>query len=100
MLKIIVGFVLILLAIFLGLYVGVWLCLIGGLLDIVNFALDLTKGQPVTAMSLVWGVVKFLFAGIFGWLTFYVFFFPGIGFLIGGKPTKTTYTKTINFRKR
>lgn len=57
--KRIVGFILIILAIFIGVYGGGWLCLIRGVLDII-FAFPV-NGGPVT-IGLVLGLLKIVFA--------------------------------------
>lgn len=57
--KRIAGFILIILAIFLGVYVGGWLCLVRGGIDILS-ALPV-NGGPVT-VGLVIGLLKIVFA--------------------------------------
>jgi hypothetical protein len=49
-----------------GLYIGVWECLIGGIVDIVNGF----QTVPMEAYKIAIGVAKFMFAGIVGWASF------------------------------
>ena len=63
-----------------GLYVGVWLCFIGGIVQIVN---EINAGTPVEAMNIALGIVRILFAGLCGWLAGFVLFIPGM-ILLGG----------------
>lgn len=49
-----------------GVYVGIWLCFIGGIVDIVNGF----NHDPMQAMQMAIGVAKFFFSGIAGWVTF------------------------------
>lgn len=52
----------------LGLYVGVWVLLIGGIVGIIEAA----KATPVESMGVAIGVVKILFSSVAGWLSFLV----------------------------
>lgn len=62
--KTILGLLLILGGLAAGLYVGVWLMLIGGIVDIVNQI----KAPDTNALALAIGVAKIVFAGAVGWL--------------------------------
>ena len=64
-LQAIFGLLLILGGIVGGLYVGIWLMLIGGIVDVINAA----QTTPVPAVDVGIGVVKVLFAGLVGWLS-------------------------------
>lgn len=72
-LKTAIGIVLMLAGVVLGLYVGVWLCLVGGIVDIV----EVIKSQGIDAMKIAWGIVKVLCSGLFGMLSAYVLLIPG-----------------------
>ena len=52
----------------LGLYVGVWVCLVGGIIDIAN-----NRGVG----DVLWGVVKFFFAGFAGYGSAALLILPG-----------------------
>ncbi|MDP3901940.1 MAG: hypothetical protein Q8Q37_03180 [bacterium] len=67
--KALLGLVFILGGIVLGLYVGVWVCLVGGIVDIIN---QVKAPESVDAMVIACGIVKILFAAISGWLSFFV----------------------------
>ena len=63
----IAGLVLLLAGIALGLYVGVWLCLIGGIVQIIEAA----KATPVHSLHVALGIVRLIFAGPAGWISFF-----------------------------
>lgn len=73
--NIFVGIAMMLAGVVLGLYVGVWLCFIGG---IVTFIEGATNEGGVQAMKIAWGILKFILSGPLGWLTFWVLFLPGL----------------------
>lgn len=68
-----IGCVMMLAGLVLGLYVGVWLCLVGGIVQLINGAMAV----PVDAMAIAIGVARVLTAGFFGWLSAAVLLFPG-----------------------
>jgi len=55
------------LGVVLGLYVGFWCCLVGGVADVINAV----KHDPVLIGKLGWGLLKFVLAGPAGWFTFF-----------------------------
>ena len=72
------GFLMILAAIFMGLYVGVWICIVGSIVDAIN----LIKGSdPATAGAVFWIFARWVLAGFAGWITFIVLLIPGIALL-------------------
>ena len=73
--KAIIGVMLILAGIALGLYLGVWVCFIGGIVDII----DQIKAPELSAMAVAWGVVKIVFASLVGWLAALILILPGWG---------------------
>jgi hypothetical protein len=75
------GVGLLLVGIVAGVYVGFWECFVGGLMDIVQGIINLTKNVDVTAFTFVWGAVKILFAGFFGWLSAIVFILPALALM-------------------
>lgn len=80
--KKLLGFLLILAGAALGLYVGGWLCLIGGIVDVV----DGTKATPTNGGLIAWGLVKaLLLAGLAGVVAFWVLAAPGVGLLFSKK---------------
>lgn len=77
----IIGILLIIAGIVAGVYVGFWLMFVGGLMDIIN-----SIKAPVTEASAIgFGVLKMIFAGFIGAITFWVCaFFDGV-FIAGSK---------------
>jgi uncharacterized metal-binding protein len=89
--------VLVLGAIAAALYVGVWLMLIGGIVQVV----EAVKTTPVPAMEIAVGAVRVLGAAFVGVLTFWA----GVGLVAlvhklteGGKTGGRTRSKTGGFR--
>lgn len=48
-----------------GLYVGIWLCMAGGIIQFIHGL----QAVPVAASDVAWGIVRFLIAPV-GWLVF------------------------------
>ena len=71
--KAIIGLLLIVAGICLGLYVGLWLCFIGGIMDIINAV----RAETLVKATVGWGVVKIMFAGFLGWVCALVLIIPG-----------------------
>jgi len=65
---IVMGILVMLFSAVVGIYVGVWLCFIGGIMDIVNGF----NHNPMEAFTIAIGVAKFFFSGVAGWLSFLV----------------------------
>lgn len=61
----------------LGLYVGVWLMFIGGIVQII----EAIKASPVEALDIAIGAARVLGAGVVGMLTAVVAIFPGFAML-------------------
>lgn len=71
--KLIVGAALIVAGICFGCYVGFYLCLVGGIVDIFTAF----KGESVATSMLAFGLLKCLFAGLSGWGSAILFVAPG-----------------------
>lgn len=71
---IICGCLLCLAGIGLGLYVGAWVCFVGGIKQIV-FAV---QQHPIPPTMVAVGVLKILFTGFCGWISAAVLFVPGL----------------------
>ena len=71
--KIILGVILILAGVAVGLYVGVWLCFIGGIIQIV----DAIKTTPTEGFEIAIGILRVVFAGVAGVLSAFIAIFPG-----------------------
>lgn len=77
--KSIIGLLLVAAGIVLGLYVGVWLMFIGGIVQIIQAV----KAPEIVAMTVAIGVAKIVFAGISGGLSAIVLILPGYSMLKG-----------------
>lgn len=71
------GVLLVVLGIAAGLYFGLWLCFIGGIVDIINQF----KAADTSAMIVAIGVVKILFASFIGWLAAAIGIVPGVALI-------------------
>jgi uncharacterized membrane protein len=71
--KSIIGILLILVGICLGLYVGVYLCFIGGIVDII----EQVRAPEMDSTAVAWDVVRIMFAGLAGWACAVIFILPG-----------------------
>jgi len=56
-----------------GFYVGVWVCFVGGIIDIINAI----KADEIEALKIAWGIFKFCFAGAIGTLSGIFLVIPG-----------------------
>jgi hypothetical protein len=75
--KIITGVVLIILGIAAGAYVGIWLCFVGGIIDVIQEI----KADDLSAMGVAIGVAKIVFSGFAGWLSAVIGVIPGYAIL-------------------
>ena len=82
--KFIVGILMILAGIALGLYVGLYLCFVGGIVSIIEGA----KADPVSAAGIAWGIVKMFFAAGLGWFSFFALAVPGFFMVAAGVDRK------------
>ena len=69
----ILGFFMILSGIALGFYVGVWVCFVGGIVDVIQQI----RAETLQAAAVAWGVAKIAFAGLFGWISSMFLIVPG-----------------------
>lgn len=74
------GVLLIMLGVVLGLYVGVWILFVGGILDLVDVVNLLIDDSGLDGMLVVWGVLKMMFAGFVA-ICAYVGVIPGVHLL-------------------
>jgi hypothetical protein len=61
-----IGLIIVVFGAVLGIYVGAWLLLIGGILQIAHGI------QPFNATDIAWGVIRLLFSWV-GWFIFFIF---------------------------
>jgi hypothetical protein len=71
----IIGLFLIVFGIGFGIWAGIWWAFVGGIIQIIN------AFSPLDAVSIAWGVVKIVFAGVIGWCAAIACIIPGLGFL-------------------
>lgn len=77
----IIGVILMVLGAGLGLYVGVWLMFIGGILDLVEYVNLLVDDSSPDAMLIVWGILKMVFASLAGYVSAVALILPGFALL-------------------
>ena len=84
--KLILGVCFIILAIAGGIYVGVYLCLVQGIVYLINVFVN---HQPIITSQLAWNIMKILCSQVFGTLTFLFFWILGqMSLVINGKHVK------------
>jgi len=59
------GFILCAFGVCLGLYTGVWVCFIGGIVDVI----EQVRAEQLDSMIVACGVAKVMFSSFAGWLT-------------------------------
>jgi len=64
----ILGVVMAIIAVLGSLYLSVWLCLVGGIVQIV----EACKVNPVSSLSLALGILRVLVTGLVGWGCFFI----------------------------
>ncbi len=72
------GVSLIITGVLIALFVGVWLCLVGGVVQIIN---EIKSPGAVEALQIGIGIARIACAGLAGFLTFICFFLPGISLM-------------------
>lgn len=73
----VIGIVLVVGGVAFGIYVGVWLCFIGGIVQIV----DAVKATPVEGMGIAVGILRILMSTAAGGLAAFVAVLPGVAML-------------------
>ena len=69
-----IGFLLIVAAVLLGLWLGIWVMFIGGIAQFINGI----KVTPVDALGIATGIARVLFAGAVGWVVAVIVGFFGV----------------------
>lgn len=72
--KPLIGIGLVLGGIVFGLYVGLWLCLIGGIVTIIQQL----QAPNIEALTVAWAIVRIIFAGAAGVLSAFALILPGL----------------------
>lgn len=68
-----IGILMIAVGVILGVYVGIYVCFIGGIVDII----EQIQSSSASAMVIAIGVLKIMFAGFFGWVAGAILVIPG-----------------------
>lgn len=71
--KKLIGTLMIIAGVCLGLYVGLYLCFIGGIIDIIKQV----RAPELNGAAVAWDVVRIMFAGLAGYLSAFVLVIPG-----------------------
>lgn len=71
--KFFIGIAMIFTGVLLGLYVGVWVCFVGGIIDVIQQV----RGEHLSVLSVAWGIAKIFCAGLFGYLAGLLLVAPG-----------------------
>jgi hypothetical protein len=71
--KSIIGLILVVLGVIAGLYAGIFLCFIGGIIQVI----EAIKISPISSTEIAFGIARVLFAGLIGWITAIIFIIPG-----------------------
>lgn len=79
--RVFIGILLILAGVVAGVYVGLWLMFIGGIVQIV----DAVQASPVSGMDIGVGIVRIVFAGFTGTVSAFVLILPGAAIAGDGK---------------
>lgn len=77
MVKLIIGLILIVCGIVLGAYVGIWICFVGGIIDVINEI----RADELSAVVVAIGVAKVLFANFIGFVAAIALIIPGAGLI-------------------
>lgn len=64
--------------ILLGLYLGIWVMFIGGIVQLI----ESIKSVPVSALGIACGIARIVFCAVVGWASF--FLVSGMGGIIAG----------------
>lgn len=91
----ILGVLLIIAGIVLGLYVGIWVMFIGGIIGLITQAVEISNGN-IYAMEIGLNIGKLLFATLIGWVSGLLPIVTGIGLLMG----KTKRRKINRYNKK
>lgn len=65
-------------AVALGLYLGLWVMFVGGIIQAVH---AFTQYDPVSASQLAFGIVRVLGSSLVGWLSFAIFALPSMALM-------------------
>jgi len=72
--KLIIGILMILSGVVLGVYVALWICFIGGIVQLI----EAVKIAPIDSMGVGVGILRIVCTAISGWIIFLILLIPGI----------------------
>jgi len=81
MFKIILGFLMMAAGLVLGLYVGIWLCLIGGVVQ----GIEAAKATPMNSLGIAVGIARVLLSSAAGGTAAFALILPGAGIIASAK---------------
>lgn len=73
----VIGILLMVAGVAVAVYVGLWVCFIGGIVQ----CIEAVKATPVDAWGIAFGVVRIVFAGFAGVITAFFAIIPGFAML-------------------
>ncbi len=76
--KNVIGIILIISGVILGIYVGVWICFIGGIIGLIDIVKNAINGLGIDSMQVGINVGKIVLAGFFGYVSASILFIPGM----------------------
>lgn len=76
--KTLLGLLLVILSIVFGLYVGFYLCLVGGIVGIIQ---HVKSAETISAVVIAFNLLRIMAVSLAGWLTFMILFLPGLALL-------------------
>jgi hypothetical protein len=75
--KAFIGLLLVISGAALGLYVGLYLCFICGIIELIQAI----RAPELIASTVAWSIVKIMFAGLAGWISAILLVVPGVAML-------------------
>lgn len=91
--KTVLGILIIIGGIALGIWIGIWICLVGGIIQIV----EALKATPVSSWGIAWGIVRVLLTSLAGWGSFGLCVFAG-GALVGAPEKRSPFDQFPRIR--
>jgi len=77
MIKIILGLALCIIGVLFGLYIGIWVCFIGGIVQVI----EQIRAENLEPLKVALGIARVFFTGLAGWLSAIIFIIPGWGLI-------------------
>jgi hypothetical protein len=72
----------------LGVYVGLWVCFVGGIIGLIEAVSLLVKNGVINASLIAWSIVKIMCAGLSGYISAFLVIFPSWALLSNSYPKK------------